>query len=863
MIKTTVPLVLWLALLASSQLLFGQASGTIEIVATEGDQLTSNLIANVFYRPRLTNSGRLFFSHYYNPSEVYHDFEYQAGSLKLIINDGTPQLPSSHERFEIAGINETNFPVRVRNPSVSVFEQGIYNYSAITGQFTPVLLPGDRAPGGGNGTVGRFRFGVTGEGFSSGNFNADILSNGMWVSNVVYTQTQNGGDDNSAIIAWNGKQLVEVAREGHTMLPGGVVYGGAIGSGFSTGTVEFGFEATMNKTGQVSFVHYESGDVEGQYLWDGKQFQKIVREGDVDPEGNVIENIEANTILSDAGQALVLAGMQGGNFDRLYKWENGSLETLSNLSYNRFVGAYPVLPNVNERGDIVYVDYDAGDAEVLLRKQDDTEIVLLHPGKVLPSGNVVASSGTFVSPLLGHGQMNANSAFASVVYTEDGNDIGTYTLVITDGVEVIEVDHNVSISDTARGISVSRRPFRGEEFFNDLGQVAYVIRKPADDSVRLFTPDLYWRTNNSGDWDDRLNWTVSTPPAFVHKTVIAPTSDVTVTGPTNDVIVRRLQVGDDSGFLANLELQAGVNLTSTEYFEVQDGGQLSGSGKAIGDVTIDGQLSPGNDSSTGIVEVEGTLTFGVTSTSRFQLDGVATDEFDRLIVRGDVILNGELEIEIPDDSILADGVEFVIADLKGSISGQFANVNEGQLIHSIGNLQVSATYSGGDGDDFALLVSTVNEVAAFGVKLLDGSVLGGSLADITSSDDVDFQLDTSATTNPTKQLIDAIFLVESPVSDPDSLAVRLELSMLGGPQGDVIQTVSLKNFNTGFWESIDQRAASISDEVVLLTPTGDSSRFIHPITDEVELNLRLNSPDFSGATFIWSSDVDELQLLIN
>lgn len=150
----------------------------------------------------------------------------------------------------------------------------------------------------------------------------------------------------------------------------------------------------------------------------------------------------------------------------------------------------------------------------------------------------------------------------------------------------------------------------------------------------------------------------------------------------------------------------------------------------------------------------------------------------------------------------------------------------------------------------------------FGSKLLDGVAISGQLSDLFASDDAYLELDPSPTKNPFKQKIDMILQAEAPTASPVCLEFRVEAAMIGGPSGDVIQTIELWNEASQMWEVLDTRAVSTTDESVKITATGDLTRFIHPLTDEIIAKVKWESPSFSGSTFSWSIDVDEAIWLI-
>ena len=81
--------------------------------------------------------------------------------------------------------------------------------------------------------------------------------------------------------------------------------------------------------------------------------------------------------------------------------------------------------------------------------------------------------------------------------------------------------------------------------------------------------------------------------------------------------------------------------------------------------------------------------------------------------------------------------------------------------------------------------------------------------------------------------------------------------MLGGPPGDVIQTVELFNYQTGTLEIVEVVPAGNDEELLVALPTGDLSRFVNPVNREITVELVWKSESFSGPPFSWIIDIDQ------
>lgn len=192
------------------------------------------------------------------------------------------------------------------------------------------------------------------------------------------------------------------------------------------------------------------------------------------------------------------------------------------------------------------------------------------------------------------------------------------------------------------------------------------------------------------------------------------------------------------------------------------------------------------------------------------------------------------------------GTPYAVADMTGAFGW------------NLGTMEAGETFT------VNLFITTfiVEPVVPEASKLLDGMLVAGQLSDLFSSDDQYFELDPVPTKNPVKQKVHLILQSTSPTDLPTDFKFRLESAMMGGPSGDVTQTVELFNYDAGTLELLDVRAVATSDDSIELTPGGDLSRFIHPLHNEITAHIVWKSDEFSGEPFNWAIDVDEAVWLI-
>ena len=72
----------------------------------------------------------------------------------------------------------------------------------------------------------------------------------------------------------------------------------------------------------------------------------------------------------------------------------------------------------------------------------------------------------------------------------------------------------------------------------------------------------------------------------------------------------------------------------------------------------------------------------------------------------------------------------------------------------------------------------------------------------------------------------------------------------------VTQRIELFNYDVGTWEQVDERTATTTDTVVVVTIDTNADRFIEPGTRSVEARLNWFDP---GALFSpsWSASIDQ------
>jgi Ca2+-binding RTX toxin-like protein len=165
-----------------------------------------------------------------------------------------------------------------------------------------------------------------------------------------------------------------------------------------------------------------------------------------------------------------------------------------------------------------------------------------------------------------------------------------------------------------------------------------------------------------------------------------------------------------------LQVSAGVlqvnGTLSNAVTTVQSGGSLEGAG-AVGAVTVQagGALAPG--ASPGVLNT-GDLTLASGATFEAELGGTTLGQYDRVNVTGAVSLGGATLDLVPYGGFTpAAGDSFVLISNDGAdaVAGAFAGFAD-DVAATIGGLNYTIDYQGGDGNDVVLTVSNVGSQLA-------------------------------------------------------------------------------------------------------------------------------------------------------
>ncbi len=173
-----------------------------------------------------------------------------------------------------------------------------------------------------------------------------------------------------------------------------------------------------------------------------------------------------------------------------------------------------------------------------------------------------------------------------------------------------------------------------------------------------------------------------------------------VYGAVNNLAGGVIGLGDNATVVFNGDvIHNGSDIAMGNGSSIEFKGTLSGIGNytGAGTVTMDGSFRPGNRP--GVVSIGGDLEFGVENTTNFELGGLSTGACDQLLVGGDLTLgNSQLDVSLWNGFTLGGNMQFLVADVNGSLIGQFGGLGEGSLIGNFGGTDLFINYNGFGGN---------------------------------------------------------------------------------------------------------------------------------------------------------------------
>ena len=154
--------------------------------------------------------------------------------------------------------------------------------------------------------------------------------------------------------------------------------------------------------------------------------------------------------------------------------------------------------------------------------------------------------------------------------------------------------------------------------------------------------------------------------------------------------------------------------------------------------------------------------------------------------------------------------------------------------------------------DISNCINQPVDIAPESIAVLDGDLAAGDVSSLANSDNNDLVMRRSNTDLQSRTTFSAMAV--SPTETPSAVTFTLEGSVFS--RGNVVQSIDLFDYSLNTWEEIDSQDASrFGDATVVVSPTGDLTRFVQPATRRIEARIR-----FRGATAraAFSSNTDHV-----
>lgn len=595
-----------------------------------------------------------------------------------------------------------------------------------------------------------------GDATSDGNFtneigNIQLNNSGQIAFRGAMSGTSNGAANDNGLFLYNGTNLVEVAREGDATANGQL--GNITGLDF-------------NESGQIAFLSSSmagtsggSTDDNGVFLHDGSNLIEIAREGDVATNG-ILEHEFHGISLNNSGQVAFLNSNTAGSNQALFIGDG--IELVEIRRQGDIVNGQTILGfqnpiAINDFGQVVVHSFNAASEGTIELFTPDLRWRNATSGNWGDNGsnwtltiNPAHVHDVFIDPDASLTVFGPTTN-ASVKSLQVGGGSGLATLALQNGATLTAIN-GVAIESTGTltgdgsiagnilnngtviaqnvtvdGVLANNRNIQGN------GRIHANIVNNTNGRIRALNGNTMWLSGpsftNQGlvevhDSELRVDAAIMNQSGtglisvrdgsliadggIINSGSIAMTfGNSIIQGDINNTGVIQVSGGAHATFFDDItqngtfQVSAVGNTSSTAVII----GEFSGSGGFVGggDVFALGDLRPGNSPAS--VLMDGNLFLGNETDTYIELGGLGVGEFDQFIVTGDFNLAGELFVSLLDDHTLAADQEYLIADIFGDLFGQFAGLEEGDLVGTFGGRQLFISYTAGDGNDIGLFTA--------------------------------------------------------------------------------------------------------------------------------------------------------------
>ena len=412
---------------------------------------------------------------------------------------------------------------------------------------------------------------------------------------------------------------------------------GTVVPGSDGNTIQSGTDRSINDNGEITFrasLRTASGELTGDlgyfHYVDG-QLTELVREGDAVPEGD-------------------------GTFN--------SLTTGGALKHNN-------------NGHVAFNATVTDGPDGIFRASTDGVTTIARIGDAVAEDATISSLHS--SELIAVNDVGTVAYLASV--DVDGITANRDGIYLSDGIDTVQAARR---GVTAGGMNIFSlyAAHSMHAGLNKHGQVAYRANgtgSSGTQDVNIFTPDLHYRVEADGSFDDGENWTLSLKPGSPHDVFLASDTNVTVTADAGSRSITSLELGGGAGD-AMLYLAPTSNIDVAEQVTLRSGGTLGGEGSITGNVVnAGGTVSPG--SSPGILNILGDFHQDDTGTLVIEIAGMTAGlDYDVLNITGDASIAGELILKFIDGFAPSQGNVFSFLEILGTDHIAFDKVSIENLV---------------------------------------------------------------------------------------------------------------------------------------------------------------------------------------
>ena len=495
----------------------------------------------------------------------------------------------------------------------------------------------------------------------------------------------------------------------------------------------------LNNAGQIAFAggsHDGKTFREGVFLHDGNTVSTLAREGQPIPNSMGTFGEDPAVIgIGNGGHVAFYAELEGSPNDGngLFLASNGSVAPIALPGQQAPQSAQPFfsvggVSKPNSAGQVAFVaTHDINSTETGLYMYSEGALTrLAQDGQAVSNANgTLRSVYRFSHPgLIETGQVAFGGSLEGVgagVFLTDGQE-----LIFTVGKDDPQWQHHTLFSNTG---------------INKFGQFAFIASRNTREHIVLFTPDLHWRRDVSGPWDNNDNWTIGLSPAHVHDIFIDPATDLTVTGPVNDTTIKSLQVGGGTG-AASLSLLHTGTIHAVDGVTIARNGMLGGGGTIGADLTVQGVVAPGGPQR--MIQVVGDAVFQGSAAVDVSIEGLTPGtQHAQITVAQTATLSGTLDVVLGNgfvpqygdtfDILLADQIDGNFRDFDGDVFRlDDVNLPDIALVP-----QIFSNVDGSDTDVVRLTATGMGDANVDGrVTFADLSVLQRNFND--AGDDLDW-----------------------------------------------------------------------------------------------------------------------------